>query len=130
MSDILRICGIAVIATVLSAFLKNNAQQISKYITQIASILIITSIIISLSPIIDLLKRSINNSILSVDVLPIIVKSAAIAVICQVISDICKECGEIMLSNAVEFAGNASIVLLSVPVINSLLTDVFKILRS
>ncbi len=130
MSDILKICGIAVIATVLSSVLKNNGQQISKYITVVASILIITSIITSLSPIIDLLKKSINTSILSVEILPIIVKSAAIAVICQVVSDICKESGETMLSNAVEFAGNASIILLSVPVITSLLTDVFKILRS
>ena len=130
MSDILKICGIAIIATVLSAFLKVNGQQISKYITQISSILIITSVIISLTPIIDLLRKSINNSAFSLDVLPIIVKSAAIAVICQVVSDICKELGETMLSNAVEFAGNASIVLLSVPVINSLLTDVFKLLRS
>ena len=130
MSDVMKICGIAVLATILSVVLKNNGQQISKYITLLASIIIITSIIASLVPIIDLLKNTINNGMFSIEVLPIILKAAAIAVICQVVSDICKELGETMLSNAVEFAGNASIVLLSVPIINSLLTDVFKILRS
>ena len=130
MSDILKICGIAVIATVLSAVLKNSGQQISKYITVIASIMIITSIITALSPIIDLLNKSVNSTILAFEILPIIAKSAAIAIICQVVSDICKESGETMISNAVEFAGNASIILLAVPIIDSLLTDVFKILRS
>ena len=129
MSDILKLCGIAVLAVILGAILKHQASQAAKYVPETAALLILITVIVSLEPLIDMLKSTFNSKAFSLELLPILLKTSAIAIICQFTSDICKEHGENMLSGAVEFAGNASIIIMSVPIIKTLLTDVFSLLK-
>ena len=130
LSDILKMCGIAVIAVITGAILKHQGSNLSKYLSETASVIILLTVILSLEPLIDMLKTVFNSKILGIEILPILLKTSVIAIICQFTSDICKEHSENMLSGTVEFAGNAAIILLSLPVLKSLLSEVFSILKS
>jgi len=130
LSDILKICGIAVIAVVLGVILRSQGSVLSRYSSESAAVIILSIVVLSLEPLINLLKKAFDGNILNVDLLPIVLKTAAIAIICQITSDICKDHGENTLVNAVEFAGNASIIIMSLPVLKALLSDVFSLLKT
>ena len=127
--DIIKICGIAVIAVVLGAILKHQGSNLSKYLSETASIIILLAVVLTLDPLIELLKSAFDSKISGIEMLPILLKASIIALICQFTSDICKEHNENMLSSSVEFAGNAAIIILSLPVLKALLTDVFSLIE-
>ena len=123
----LKLCGAAVISIILSAVLKVKSAAFSPYLTEITSILIITSAITTLVPLFDFIKGLISKGAVSGNVYETLIKSVFIATVCHVIYDVCKENGEQMLAGAVEFAGNAEIMVLSLPLITSLLKDAFAL---
>lgn len=129
MADLLKLCGAAILAVILAALLKNRNSAISPYITEITAILIISSVIAALVPLISFIKRLISDGYVSYDVTATLLKGAVIAIVCQTVYDICKENGENMLASAVEFAGNAEIILLSLPLLTSLIKDAFELLK-
>ncbi len=126
MDNIYKICGAAIIATVLSIVLKNRSSSIAPYLTEITSVIIISSVISALLPFVTFVKGLLSGSAVKYDIFDILIKSAVIAVVCQVVYDICKENGENMLASVVEFAGNAEIILLSLPMITVLLKNAFE----
>lgn len=129
MVSIYKICGAAIIALIISAVLKNRSSAVAPYLTEITSILIISSIITALFPLISFVKGLMADGAIKYDVFETLIKSAMIATVCQVVYDLCKENGENMLASAVELAGNAEIILLSLPLISGLLKDTFEMLN-
>ena len=128
MDNFLKICGAAVITIILSAILKNRGSHLSPYLGEITAILIISSAVTALVPLFNFLKGIITDGEITGDLYGTLIKASFIAVVSHVIYDLCKENGENMLASAVEFTGNAEIVLLSLPLISSLLNDTFKLL--
>ncbi len=129
MVNIYKICGAAIIAVVLSAVLKSRSSSIAPFLTEITGVLIISSVISSLLPLISFVKGLLLGENVKYGVFDTLIKAAVIAVICQVVYDICKENGENMLASVIEFAGNAEIMLLSLPLITSLLKEAFEALN-
>ena len=128
LSNIYKLCGAALIAVILATVLKNRSSSIAPYLTEITSILIISSVISALIPFVTFIKDLLSDNTLKYDVLGTLFKSSAIAIVCQIVHDVCKENGESMLANAVEFAGNAEIIILSLPLITMLIKDSIAIL--
>lgn len=122
MSDIYKACGLAIIAITVTSVLKNRSSEISKFVPQITAIVITVTAIGTLSPLILYIKGLINGSEVKLSTVSVIINASVIALVCRTVSDICRENGEIMLKNAVEFAGNAEIMLLSLPIIKELIS--------
>ena len=59
------------------------------------------------------------------DILPILIKTAGIAIVGQLVSRICKDAGESALSYSVELASKAAILVVSLP----LFTRIFEYLE-
>lgn len=129
MVNIYKICGAAIIAVVLSAVLKSRSSSIAPFLTEITGVLIISSVLSSLLPFVSFVKGLLSGENVKYGVFDTLIKAAVIAVICQVVYDICKENGENMLASVIEFAGNAEIMLLSLPLITSLLNEAFEALN-
>ena len=129
MDNVIRICGAAVLTVVLSAILKSRGSHLTPYLSEITAILIISGAVTSLVPLFNLIKTLISKGSVTSDVYGTLIKALFIGAICHVIYDLCKENGENMLASAVEFTGNAEIILLSLPLITSLLNDSFKLLE-
>lgn len=58
-----------------------------------------------------------------------ILKALGVAIISESAADICRDCGESAIAAKVEFAAKASIMLLALPVVKSLLTLAFGVLE-
>lgn len=129
MVNIYKLCGAAIIAVVLSAVLKSRSSSIAPFLTEITGILIISSVISALLPLVSFIKGLLSDGAIKYDVFDTLIKAAVIAVVCQVVYDICKENGENMLASVIEFAGNAEIMLMSLPLITALLKDTFAALN-
>ena len=128
MVSIYKICGAAIISVVLSVVLKHRSSSVAPYLTEITAILITSSTITALFPLISFVKELISDGGIKYDVLETLIKAAVTAIVCQVVYDLCKENGENMLATAVEFAGNAEIILLSLPLLSGLIIDTFEML--
>ncbi len=120
----LKICGAAITAVILSLVLKRRESSLSPFIGEIAAITITFNIISSLSPLITFIKSSVQG-IDSNSVIPTVLTACSVAVICQTVCNICKSNGENSLAYAVELAGNAEIILLSLPYLKSILSQIF-----
>ena len=56
MHDILKICGLGIIAVVMTAVLKTQSSALAPYVSQICAIVIIITAITSLSPLIGFIR--------------------------------------------------------------------------
>ncbi len=120
----LKICGAAITAIILSVILKRRESSLSPFIGEIAAISITFSVISSLIPLINFIKSSAQNTDAN-GVISTILAASSIAVITQTVCNICKSNNESSLAYAVELAGNAEIILLSLPYLKSILSQVF-----
>ena len=121
MHDILKICGLGIIAVVMTAVLKTQSSALTPYVSQICAIVIIITAITSLSPLIGVIRSISVGTSYKNSYLTVMLSASAIAVICNTVSEICKENGHAMLKSAVELAGNVEITVLSLPLIKEII---------
>ncbi len=126
MFSIMKICGAALISVILAQILKNRGSSLSGHLTEITAITILISVIASLSPLISFVRGLITGGDSKTDVITLLMTVVAVAIICQTVCDVCKDNGENTLASVVEFAGNAEIILLSLPIIKKLLDTAFE----
>ncbi len=129
MDEILRICGIALIGIVMATLLRNRGSAIAPYITQVTALIIFSTAVAALIPVIEFIKSMTEGQAETSDAISSVLLASVIAVVFRILSDICKENGENMLKNAVEFAGNAEIILLCLPIIKDIITLSSEILE-
>ncbi len=129
MDEILRICGIALIGIVMATLLRNRGSAIAPYITQVTALIIFSTAVAALIPVIEFIKSMTEGQAEASDAISSVLLASVIAVVFRILSDICKENGENMLKNAVEFAGNAEIILLCLPIIKDIITISSEILE-
>ena len=122
----MKICGAALISVILAQILKNRGSSLSGHLTEITAITILISVIASLSPLISFVRGLITGGDSKTDVITLLMTVVAVAIICQTVCDVCKDNGENTLASVVEFAGNAEIILLSLPIIKKLLDTAFE----
>lgn len=120
--NIYKICGLALLTVIIVSVLKNQKSPITNYLSEVSAVTILICVLTSISPVISLIN-TLAGKTENPDVIYILLKACAIAVICQIVSDICKENGENTLSSAVDFAANAEIILLSLPIMTTLIND-------
>ena len=126
MGEIMKICGIALIAAVLGAILKNRGSSIAPYISQITAVVIFITAITALIPLFEFIFGLENGN--NTSYITLLCTAAGISFIARIMGDICKENGENMLKGAVDFAANAEILALSVPLLGELLKIAREIL--
>lgn len=120
MIDSFKICAIGILATIVCVFIK---QYKGEFIipTRIASFIAITSIALALFiPVIDYLKNIIGGSI-SNEYIEIMIKAISISYITQISSNICKDCGENNIALGIETVGKIEMIIISFPLIDTVL---------
>lgn len=119
--DIFQIVGVALIGLLLVQTLKGQVPQVSMILTLMTCVLIIFMIL----PNILLVKEIVNHlsTYVSGDemYISIIFKIIGIAYISEFASAICNDAGESAISNKIELAGKMIILVISSPIIFTLL---------
>ena len=124
----MKICGAVILSVTLTAVLKNRSSPLASYLTQITALTVFITTITSLVPLITFIRSLITKAKVEFELFGVLMSAAAVAIVCQVVSDICKSNGENSLANAVEFAGNAEIIIISLPLLASLMDSAFEVL--
>jgi stage III sporulation protein AD len=128
LNSILKICGVAIIGLVCASVIRTFKGNISWFISGATGILIAGGTIAFLHPIVAYIDEISNDTAFSVYI-ETILKSFGISLISQVTSDVCRDCGENTIAGRVEFAAKACLMLLSLPIVKSLLLVAFEVMQ-
>lgn len=120
MEEIFKIVAFAIIATVLILLIKQQKPEIALLITIVASILLIIFALNKMSGIFELLENLVDKSGINKEFFKIILKTTIIAYIIEFGKNICIDAGQNTIATKLEMAGKVIIVVLSLPIISSL----------
>jgi len=120
--NIIGIAGVALVAAILSAMLKRYHQEYAIMINIAAGIIIIVQILANISPAIKQLSVLLSSAGLSSEYSLILFKTLGICFLSQFAADSCRDAGENALASKVELAGKITIVLLALPMFESIAT--------
>lgn len=119
-SQLLKIFAVALICVSVGAVIKVVRGEMA-FAVRIAGILLVFGMLtVSADALLRDISAAFDTGNFS-EYVELILKALGIAVLTHIASSICRDCGESGLAGAVEFAGKAEIILLSLPMIEKLL---------
>ena len=125
--QLLKVCALAVICVEVGAVINQIKRELSFAVRCAGSILIFGMIVISLEPLLAELG-SVRGLEGSGEYVEIMLKALGVAILTQICSGICRDCGENGISAGVEFAGKTEILILCLPLIKRILQYAAEIL--
>lgn len=126
--DILQIACIGIIAVILSAILKSQRPELALQVSIATGLLIFIVIAIKLSAVIEFIQTFSKKADIDSSYITILLKIVGIAYIAEFAAEVCKDANETSIASKIELAGKVTIVILSVPIISSLLDMVIKLM--
>lgn len=118
--NLIPICGICVIASIICSLFDNFSKEYSVYVKLAAGAAVLSIILIYISPIAETIYVLYEKAGADDEYLTILFKALGICYITQFAGDICRDCGENTLAVQTELAGKIALMLLALPLFNSL----------
>lgn len=127
--DIFIKCAVGVlIAIVLIITLSKQGKDISLLLTILVCCMVLCAAITCLQPVIDFLKRLQSMGEMDSEVLSVLLKAVGIGFVAEVIGLICADSGNASLGKALQFLATATILWISIPLLNELIELIDDIL--
>ena len=115
---IIKICSIIVVCGMLSMLLKEQKNNMHSLISITAVILVATIVVKNIDPVLDLSKK---YSLLSSDIIQILIKAVGISYLTEFSSLICKDMGENSLATVLDLCGKVEILLVGMPIFENIM---------
>ena len=115
----IKACGIVLCALAVCIVFKNLQNEYSLFIRLIITVSITVASLSIIYPVLSYIDEIAKETVIY-SYIPILIKSLGIAFAVQITSDICKDAGEVGLSDRISFFGRAEILVISLPLIKSL----------
>lgn len=126
--DIVKIIGVGFVAVIIIVILKQYRPEFAVYVSILTGVIILLMLVRQISGILDLLRDIANKSSINSGFLKILIKITGIAILTEFAVSICKDSGESAIASKVDIGGKIIIVALSMPIIQSLLETVIRVL--
>lgn len=117
----IHIIGISIVALIFGLFLRQHNKTVSLILIIFACVAVFFESVSSLNEIIDVLSDMANGMGETSSYLKIMFKVLGIALITQIISDLCRDCGESALAGQTEVAAKIVIVSLILPLLQAVI---------
>lgn len=127
-SDITAVSGFCIAGAVLAVLIKQYCKEQSMMITLGVCIMVFAGAVSIISPLLDRLSVLFTESGLDENYILIVFKATAICFITQITSDLCRDSGESAIASAMELWGRISITLISLPLIESVISTITEFL--
>ncbi len=127
MNTLIKICGVAMIGLVCATVLRGTKNELSHFASAATGMVIFGVCLAILNPIISYIREMTEQTEFSLYI-ETILKALGMAIISESTADVCRDCGEQAIASKVELAAKASIILLALPVVKSLLALAFGVL--
>lgn len=127
--DIFKIVAFSIVTVIFITILKSvKKEDFALIVTIVASIVMFGLLLLKLEYVTDMLNTLINKSGINKDYLTLLLKVAGISYIIELATNICKDAGSSSLASKVEMLGKISIVVLTIPILTSVVSTVLEIL--
>ena len=128
MNEIIKICGVALIGLAATAVMRGLRSDFAWIVGVATGILLLGFAVWSMHPVIEYIEKITENGGFSVYA-ETVAKAMGIAVVAESAADICRDFGESAIGARLEFVAKGVIILLSLPVIESLLSLAFGVME-
>ena len=128
MNEVIKICGIALIGLAATAVMRGLRNDFASLAGIATGLLLLGFAVGTMYPVLGYIEKITENSAFSVYI-ETVVKAMGIAVVAESAADICRDFGESAIGARLEFAAKGLIILLSLPVIESLLSLAFGVMK-
>lgn len=127
--DVFKIAAFSIVAVLLITTLKSvKKDDFSLVATIIASLILFAFVLLKLEDITVLLNDLVEKSGINKDYLTLLLKVTGISYIIELATNICKDAGNNAVASKVEMLGKISIVVLTIPILTSVISTVLEIL--
>lgn len=120
MSGIYAFCGAVVCLACIGAVIRQLKQDWLPIYSAACAVVCGVYLFTLVTPVVKYVSELAADTVLP-RFFSLLIKSVGVSLLCGAASDICRACGETSLASAVESAGRALMVLLSLPVVGYLL---------
>ena len=127
-AEVLQIIGVAVLIAVLALVFRELKKEYTPIILVAGGILITLWGLSRVLPVITYLAELTDNSEIT-EYFGIVLRVLGISFIVQIGADICRDLGEDSIASKVEFAGKAAILVMVLPILQSVIRMGFDLLR-
>ncbi len=118
--EVIKIVGISIFAVIMIIILKNYRPEMALVLSIITGIGIMLYAISKMSSVINVLNDLVSKSGVNTDFLLIIIKVIGIAYMVEFGKNVCIDAGQSSIATKLEMAGKVVIVVLTIPLISSL----------
>lgn len=125
---IVSIAGICITASIMCKLFSDNGKEYALYIKLAAAATVMSMIIIFVSPIAETVRNIYERAGADEEYLTVLFKALGICYITQFACDICKDSGENALASQAELAGKISLMLIALPLFESLADIVARLI--
>ncbi|MCL2592701.1 MAG: stage III sporulation protein AD [Defluviitaleaceae bacterium] len=119
--DIMQVVAIGIIAAILSLTIKKQVPEMALMISLAASVLIFFIILPRLAAVFDVLSVITSHTSGEFRYVDTLIRIVGIAYIAEFGAQVCKDAGEGAIASKIELSGKALIMVMSAPIIFSLL---------
>lgn len=121
MELLIKAAAIGLVGALVALMLKKSNPEISLLIAMAVVIVILTAALELVSSVMDVLLMMAELSGISSAILMPVLKCVGLGVVTRISADICKDAGQSSVSSAVEIAGMAAALYISLPLMKTLL---------
>lgn len=118
--EVIKVVGISIFAVIMIIILKSYRPEMALVLSIVTGIGIMLFAIYKMSSVINILNDLVTKSGVNKDFLLIIIKVIGIAYIVEFGKNICIDAGQSSIATKLEMAGKVIIVVLTIPLISSL----------
>ena len=122
--NILTVVGMGLTGALLGIVIKQYKPEFSVYISLTVGIIILAMLMGLISPVLDTITQLTEAVNLNDIYGKVLLKSLAVCYITQLASDCCSDAGERAIASKIEMAGKIAIVVISLPLFQSLVNVV------
>ena len=129
MNDFIKIAGVVLVVLILGLFIKNLRPELSVVLVIAAScIAIIFASNRFVAPVVAFVKELCVSGGLNMDLVMILIKSAGIGIISEIVILICTDAGFAALGKILKFTSVFVIIWISLPLMNELISLINKVM--
>lgn len=126
--EIFKIVGFAVVAVFVITVLKSlKKDDFALIVTILAAVVMFVFLLLKVEDIINILMSVITKAGINEEYLALLLKVTGVSYIVELATNICKDAGSNSLASKVEMLGKVSIVVLTIPILTSVLNVVLEI---
>ncbi len=128
MGEILKLAAVAVIAALCATVVRKTAPEISIALVLAAGVFLLLAAVDALESVVDVMNELADTAGLSPALLTPVLKTAGIAILTHVSGAICRDAKESGLAAFLEVAGSALALLVSLPLLKTVLNMITELL--